>query len=157
CSGSSSSPLNADSGKWRPSMSLNRDTAITYLGHGTVLIETPGGKRLLIDPWTIGNPACPDEWKSPERLGKLDLILLTHIHNDHAGDAEAILKVNPEANVVAIFEACTWLGGKGAKNLHPMNKGGSHTVAGIEITMTQAIHSSSFEEADGRIVYGGEP
>lgn len=138
-------------------MALNRDTAITYLGHATLLIETPGGKRLLIDPWTTGNPACPQEWKDPARLGKLDLILLTHIHNDHAGDAEAIVKANPDAAVVAIFEACNWLGGKGAKNLKPMNKGGTQTLEGIEITMTHAFHSSSFQESDGRVVYGGEP
>jgi L-ascorbate metabolism protein UlaG (beta-lactamase superfamily) len=138
-------------------MSLNRDTAITYLGHATICIETPGGKRLLIDPWMAGNPACPDEWKSPERLGRLDLILLTHIHNDHANDAESLVKANPDADVVAIYEAADWIGGKGAKNLHPMNKGGSHTVAGIEITMTHAVHSSSFTEADGQVVYGGEP
>jgi L-ascorbate metabolism protein UlaG (beta-lactamase superfamily) len=138
-------------------MPLNRDTAITYLGHATILIETPGGKRLLIDPWLAGNPACPDEWKSPERLGRIDLILLTHIHNDHAGDAESIVKANPDAGVVAIYEAANWIGGKGAKRLHPMNKGGSHTVAGIEITMTHALHSSSFEESDGRVIYGGEP
>jgi L-ascorbate metabolism protein UlaG (beta-lactamase superfamily) len=138
-------------------MPIHRDTAITYLGHATILIETPGGKRLLIDPWTTGNPACPEAWKSPERLGKLDLILLTHIHNDHAGDAESLVKANPDADVVAIFEAANWIGGKGATKLHPMNKGGSHTVAGIEITMTTALHSSSFEEEDGRVVYGGEP
>jgi L-ascorbate metabolism protein UlaG (beta-lactamase superfamily) len=138
-------------------MALYRDTAITYLGHSTLLIETPGGKRLLIDPWTTGNPACPQEWKSPDRLGKLDMILLTHIHNDHAGDAESLVKANPEAAVVAIYEACNWLGSKGAQHLHPMNKGGSQTVAGIEITMTHAFHSSSFLEADGTVVYGGEP
>ncbi|HZO88406.1 MAG TPA: metal-dependent hydrolase [Chthonomonadaceae bacterium] len=138
-------------------MALDRNTSLTYLGHATVLIETPGGKRVLIDPWLEGNPACPQEWKSPERLGKLDLILLTHLHNDHAGDAEAVVKANPEAAVVAIFEACNWLGGKGAKNLKPMNKGGSQTVAGIEITMTHAFHSSSFHEPDGAVAYGGEP
>ncbi len=138
-------------------MALNRDTAITYLGHSTILIETPGGKRLQIDPWTSGNPACPPEWKAVERLGKLDLILLTHIHNDHAGDAEAVIKANPDAEVVAIHEAGIWLSGKGAKNVRPMNKGGTQTVAGIEITMTHAIHSSSFQEADGSVVYGGEP
>lgn len=137
-------------------MTLERETTITYLGHATILIETPGGKRILIDPWTQGNPACPPEWKAIARLGKLDLILLTHLHNDHAGDAETIAKANPEAAVVAIFEACNWIGSKGVKNVRPMSKGGSQSVAGIEIIMTHAFHSSSFEEADGSVVYGGE-
>jgi L-ascorbate metabolism protein UlaG (beta-lactamase superfamily) len=138
-------------------MPLNRETALTYLGHSTILIQTPGGKRVLIDPWTQGNPSCPEEWKTPERLGHLDLILMTHLHNDHVGDAEALVKANPEAQVVGIYEACNWLGSKGARNLKPMNKGGSQTVVGIQIVMTPAFHSSSFQEADGTVVYGGEP
>ena len=136
---------------------LNRDTEITYLGHATLLIKTPGGKRLLIDPWTAGNPACPAHYKDPSSLGKVDIILATHIHNDHVGDAESIIRANPEANVVAIFEACNWLSTKGAKNVRPMSKGGAQTVAGVRITMTHASHSSSFTEDDGSIVYGGEP
>jgi L-ascorbate metabolism protein UlaG (beta-lactamase superfamily) len=138
-------------------MPLNRDTTFTFLGHATVLIETPGGKRLLIDPWTAGNPACPTAWKDTSHLGKLDLILITHLHNDHVGDAESILHANPDADVVGIFEACNWVVRKGAKKTHPMNKGGAQTIAGIEIIMTHAFHSSSFTESDGTVVYGGEP
>src|SRR5215471_10710405 len=101
----------------RFTMTLDRNTALTYLGHSTVLIETPGGKRLLIDPWTMGNPACPAEWKTLDKLGKLDVILMTHLHNDHVGDAEAIAKANPQAAVVGIFEACNWIAGKGVQNI----------------------------------------
>ena len=136
---------------------LNRDTAITYLGHSTVLIETPGGKRVLIDPWTVGNPACPTEWKPVDSLGTLDLILITHIHSDHVGDAQAIIHANPQASVVGIFEACNWLATKGASKLRPMSKGGTQIVEGLTLTMTHAIHSSSFTEADGSVSYGGEP
>lgn len=138
-------------------MTLERNTALFYLGHSTVLIETPSGKRLLLDPFTTSNPRCPDAYKAPEALGPLDAILLTHIHNDHCADVESILKVYPDTPVVAIPEACAWVSGKGAKNTLPMNKGGTQKVAGIEVTMTHAIHSSSFSEADGTIIYGGEP
>lgn len=137
-------------------MNYLNDTSITYLGHATVLIETPGGKLILIDPWTIGNPACPEEFRNVKNLGQLDIILLTHIHNDHAGDAESIIKANSQAVVVCIADAETWLAKKGAINLSPMNKGGSQMVAGIEISMTHAEHSSSFNEEDGSVVYGGE-
>lgn len=138
-------------------MKLERETEITYLGHATILIRTPGGKRILIDPWTAGNPACPDRYKNPASLGALDMILVTHIHNDHVGDAETVIEANPSAQVVGIFEACNWLATKGAQNLRPMSKGGSQTLAGISVTMTDAIHSSSYTEADGTVVYGGEP
>ena len=45
-------------------MELGRDTAITWLGHATIEIQTPGGKRLLLDPWLDGNPACPDDMRT---------------------------------------------------------------------------------------------
>ena len=131
-------------------MSLNRDTAITYLGHATLLIETPGGKRILIDPWTTGNPACPPIGRTPKSFGSLDLILATHIHNDHVGDAQAVIAANPQAQVVAIFEACNWLATKGAANLRPMSKGGSQTVEGIEITMTDANHCRALPRTTAR-------
>ena len=138
-------------------MSLNHETTFLYLGHSTVLITTPTGKRILLDCWTSSNPLCPAAYKSVDSLGKLDLILLTHLHNDHAGDAQAIVNAHPETPVIAIYEACNWLQTKGAKNCKPMNKGGTQTVAGISVTMTHAFHSSSFQEADGTVVYGGEP
>jgi L-ascorbate metabolism protein UlaG (beta-lactamase superfamily) len=138
-------------------MPLNRETAITYLGHSTVLIESPGGKRLLIDPWTTGNPACPAAWKDPAALGKLDMILLTHLHGDHVGDLAAMLRSSPDAVVVAIFEAISYASRHGATNLQPMNKGGRIKVDDIEIVMTHAFHSSSFDTETGPAAYGGEP
>ena len=138
-------------------MALDRDTTLTYLGHATLLIETPGGKRLLVDPFTVHNPACPPEWKRPEALGKLDAILLTHLHNDHVADLFTVLQGRPETPVVGMVEAADWAQTKGVKETRGMNKGGRQKVAGIEVTMTHADHSSSFQEEDGRTIYGGEP
>ena len=36
---------------------------ITWLGHATFRIETPKGATVLIDPWVMGNPACPESEK----------------------------------------------------------------------------------------------
>jgi len=30
--------------------------AITWFGHSTFVIVTPGGKRIVTDPWLEGNP-----------------------------------------------------------------------------------------------------
>jgi L-ascorbate metabolism protein UlaG (beta-lactamase superfamily) len=136
---------------------LNRQTAITYLGHSTLLIETPGGKRLLIDPWTTGNPACPAEWKDAGHLGRIDMILITHMHSDHVGDAEELIRANPDSVVVGIFEAAQHMAKLGAKHIEPMNKGGSIQVGALQVTMTHAFHSSSFESDSGGMAYGGEP
>ena len=136
-------------------------TKFTYLGHSTILIESPGGKRLLIDPWTTGNPRCPEHYKAPEALGKLDAILITHFHDDHIGDVEAICAANPETPVVGMFEGLAWLTTLKIpnieQNIRPMNKGGSQRIADIEVIMTHAVHSSSIVKPDGTIIYAGEP
>jgi L-ascorbate metabolism protein UlaG (beta-lactamase superfamily) len=126
--------------------------AITWLGHSTFLLRTPGGKRVLFDPWLTSNPSCPEGLKKP---GKVDLILVSHGHFDHMDD---LVNVGREsgAPVVGIFELCDWLGRKGVQQTSPMNKGGSQEIAGLRITMTDARHSSGFIE-NGQIVYLGEP
>jgi L-ascorbate metabolism protein UlaG (beta-lactamase superfamily) len=126
--------------------------SITWLGHGTFLLVSPGGKRIVIDPWLDGNPSCPADRKKIEAA---DLILVTHGHFDHTGDVLAVARATG-APVVAIYELAAWLEAKGLKNLSPMNKGGTQTVAGIGVTMVDAKHSSSVIE-DGRIIYLGEP
>ena len=126
--------------------------AITWLGHSTFLLRTPGGKRLLFDPWLTKNPACPDAMKKPP---KVDLILVSHGHGDHIEDLVLCAREGG-APVVAMYELCEWLGRKGIQNVAPMNKGGTMTVAGLQVTMTDARHSSSFYD-NGQLVYMGEP
>jgi L-ascorbate metabolism protein UlaG (beta-lactamase superfamily) len=126
---------------------------ITWLGHSTFKLRSPGGKTILIDPWVAGNPACPAEQK---QIDQLDLMLCTHGHFDHIGDAVEIAK-RTRPRVVGIFELCHWLASKGvdgAGNL-AMNKGGTQVVDGISITMVHAVHSCGITDGD-QIVYGGE-
>lgn len=123
---------------------------ITWLGHSAFRLRTPGGKEILLDPWYTGNPSFPESAK-PKRA---DLILLSHGHSDHITDAASMAKATG-ATVVGIWEVTSWLGSKGVKNLEPMNKGGTITTKGLRITMTDARHSSSFN--DNGIVYLGEP
>ena len=123
---------------------------ITFLGHSSFRLRTPGGKEVLFDPWYSGNPAFPEA----ARPRAADLILISHGHFDHISDAAPMAKATG-ATVVAIWEITTWLGTSGLKNLEPMNKGGTITSKGLRITMTDARHSSSFD--DNGIVYLGEP
>lgn len=125
-------------------------TKIKWLGHSTFLIETDG-KRILIDPWVMNNPACPDELKD---VGDLDAMLITHGHFDHIGDAVDIAK-SATPQTVAIPETATWLGSKGVENVVDMNKGGTVEVAGCRAHMVHAVHSCGITDGD-QVVYGGE-
>ena len=125
---------------------------LTWLGHSTFKIETAEGKTFLIDPWITQNPLCPDTEKHQT---KVDVLLCTHGHGDHIGDAAAICR-ELQPRVVGIYELASWLAGKGAKNISPMNKGGTQQVDGVQITMVHAVHSCGIQEEDGSFVYGGE-
>jgi L-ascorbate metabolism protein UlaG (beta-lactamase superfamily) len=140
-------------------ITIGKDTTITFIGHATVLLETPAGKRILIDPWTIGNPACPQQYKSVESLGHVDLVLVTHIHADHVGDLSAVLTANTGAFTVCVPEVAAWLQGKGHDKNYSMNIGGALRPQGIDVkvSMTQAFHTSSFTDADGTTISGGVP
>jgi len=124
--------------------------AITWLGHATFLLQSPGGKKILFDPWVTGNPSSPE---SAKKLGALDLILITHAHSDHTGDAVSIGR-SSGAQVVAPYEVSVWLQRKGLQHVTGMNPGGTLRALGLSITMVPAMHSSSVEE-DGRIIYLG--
>jgi L-ascorbate metabolism protein UlaG (beta-lactamase superfamily) len=125
---------------------------IKWLGHATFLIETPGGKKVLIDPWVMNNPATP---AANKQFDKIDVMLCTHGHGDHIGDAvELAKKHNPK--VVGVYELCVWMNKKGAQQIMPMNKGGSQEVGDIKVTMVHADHSCGIEDG-GQIIYGGEP
>lgn len=123
---------------------------ITWLGHATFLLKSPGGKTILFDPWVTGNPSSPE---SAKKLGAIDLMLITHGHGDHTGDAVAIGR-SSGARVIAPFEVSEWLQKKGLQNVTGMNPGGTLNALGLSITMVPAVHSSSVEE-DGQIVYLG--
>lgn len=126
---------------------------ITYLGHATFRLTTPGDEQIIIDPFIQDNPTTPDELKS---IGELDTILITHGHFDHFADAVSLAQ-ETGARTVSNFEIYAYLQGKGVEAAEPIQKGGTGQVGGIKVTATHAFHSSSIQADDGSLMYGGEP
>ena len=126
--------------------------SITWLGHSAFIIQLANGRRIVTDPW-LGNPNCPARFGKPEALKPVDLILVSHGHSDHSTDAIPLARATG-APVVCLFEVGQYLADKGLQNVRDMGIGGTQEVAGIRITMTQAVHSGSIVDG-GRIVYLG--
>ena len=124
--------------------------SFTWFGHATFTFRSPGGKRLIMDPWVSTNPSCPE---SSKHVGSLDLMLITHGHGDHTADAVSIGR-SSGAHVVAPYELSLWLQKKGLQHVTGMNPGGTLHMLGLSITMVQAVHSSSVED-NGQVVYTG--
>ena len=100
-------------------MGLDNGMRLTWVGHATWILETPGGKRVLIDPWVTGNPVVPEHLNDP---GPADVFLLTHGHSDHIGDVvqlaerhapHAVLCIAELGVYLAVTAAATWWAEKG--------------------------------------------
>ena len=122
-------------------------------------MTTVNGKTILIDPWITGAPLTTPELKNLDSaIGKPDLVLVTHGHGDHLGDAIDIVKkfnipmwapagLNQELQTLGVLPP----------NLSPrMSKGGTiEPFPGVRITMVHADHSCGILDGD-EFVYGGE-
>lgn len=108
---------------------------------------------LAIDPWLEGNPVCPEHAKEFERL---DAIVLTHGHADHAGDAVRLAN-KYGSKVVAMYELIDILQSEGLKGDGHVggNKGGTVDLGEAKVTFTNAFHSSAYKTSSGRR-YAGE-
>jgi L-ascorbate metabolism protein UlaG (beta-lactamase superfamily) len=117
------------------------DGTLTWLGHASFRLDTPGGKRIYVDPW-FDNPKCPDSEKEPDRC---DAIAVTHGHGDHVGSVIDLSKKFGPLPIVAIVELNGWLKSQGAEtdDTPAPNKGGTVEAAGVKFTLTHAFHSDS--------------
>ena len=128
----------------------------TWYGHACIEVETPGGKRILFDPW-FGNPLSP---KSADQVQACDVLLVTHGHGDHLGDAVALAsRLRPLWP--CIHELSLWLARRlpgGADQVTGMNKGGTVEAAGLGVTMVHADHSAGDWNPEGGVpLHLGEP
>ncbi len=145
-------------------LAQGKKAEILWLGQAAFRITTPGGKVILVDPWLTTNPRTPEKYRNLDEVGKPDVILVTHAHNDHLGDAPALakkhgVKVWSPAGLGSSMQTLGIL----PEELAPrMNKSGAiRPFEGVAITAVHAEHSSEFvwKDASGKAqtVVGGEP
>lgn len=126
-------------------MELLKGTRITWLGHATVLVQTPGGTNILIDPYIKQNPKYPKDFVLPENI---QFILLTHGHGDHIADVVPVAAEHG-STVVAVFELATYVAGKGVASTVGMNLGGTVQLNEVAATMVEAKHSAGAQDESG--------
>jgi L-ascorbate metabolism protein UlaG (beta-lactamase superfamily) len=136
-------------------MGLNANATFTWYGHACWQMTTPGGKTVLFDPW-FGNPLSP---RSAADVDRCDLLLVSHGHADHFGDA-LLIGSRTRPAWPCIHEMSLWLGRNYAHKdgLIGMNKGGTIEAAGLKVSMVRAEHSSGDLYAGAETpIYLGEP
>ena len=131
-----------------PAFSTGTSMHITYYGHSAFLIEVDGG-AMLFDPFISENPFS--KGKIDINDIKADVVLVSHGHWDHTGDAVDIAK-NNSVNILANVEVAAWFEKKGAKT-QDLNFGGKRDLGFASVRMVPAWHSSSMPDNS----YGGNP
>lgn len=125
---------------------------ITWYGHSAFRLDF-AGKAVLIDPFFTGNPAFVSD--KAAAIKGVTHVVLTHGHGDHVGDTLEIAQ-QTGAPVIANYDLCMWLAGKGLQKFDPMNTGGSTDQGGFTVTLVRADHSSG-DVQEGVPVYLGNP
>lgn len=124
---------------------------VTWLGHACIQLDYED-TTILIDPW-IGNPKFPGDAYKPK---KIDLMLITHGHNDHFGNAVELAK-EFKPTIPVMHEMSVYLQKIGIENAIGMNFGGTVEFKGIKVTMVPSSHSGGYNDDNGNMHYLGNP
>jgi len=147
------------SGQAEAKKKITKKIAVKWLGHATFEILSPGGTRLLVDPFITGNPKTPATLKNLDDY-KPHAILVSHSHFDHMADV-AVIATKAQAKVIGTYELVSKLG-VGKHLQRGGNVGGTFKIGDVSVHLVPAMHSSSpggrpvgfvIRFSDGRSIY----
>ncbi|MBU1205309.1 MAG: metal-dependent hydrolase [Proteobacteria bacterium] len=129
-------------------------TTIKWLSHSGFQISSNNGKIIYLDPW-FENPLSTF---GIQDVKEATLVLITHDHFDHVGQAADVVK-KTSALLVANVETARRLQSEShipAEKVcyfgYGMNIGGNLLYEGVSVTMTQAFHSTATGAPCGYII-----
>src|SRR2546423_5722784 len=124
-----------------------REVVVTWVGHATVLLELEG-VRLLTDP-VLRDRIGPLVRLAPaggaEPVGRVDCVLLSHLHGDHA-DLPSLRAVSGSravagsVPVLAPLGAGPWLTRHGIADVRELHPGSEVELGGVRVSATPAAH-----------------
>jgi L-ascorbate metabolism protein UlaG (beta-lactamase superfamily) len=115
--------------------------AITYAGHATVLIEM-GGARLLTDPLLRERLLVVlrrHGGLGREALGRIDGVLISHLHLDHL-DLASLRMIGRSVPIVSPPQSAGLLARHGFTNVSELSPGETGTLAGLDVRAVEARH-----------------
>jgi L-ascorbate metabolism protein UlaG (beta-lactamase superfamily) len=114
---------------------------ITWLGHATVVVEIEG-VRVLTDPVLRNRVGPLRRIAAPlrrEEPGRVDAVLLSHLHADHA-DLPTLGRVARRVPLLAPRGAGDWLQRQGFPDVRELGPGDETTIGGLSVRAVPAIH-----------------
>jgi len=118
--------------------------SITFVGHATVMITTPGA-RLLVDPLLersfYGLRRAKAAGIAEADLDDVDLVLITHAHRDHLSRA-SLTRVGRKAMLVVPPRCTSLVRGLGF-DVWELDPGASHAFGDVEVIAVPVRHSGT--------------
>lgn len=118
-----------------------RTAALTYVGHGTVLIET-GGARIITDPLLrryMGPLLRRGPLPAPDVTRGLDAVLISHLHVDHL-DVRSMRLLDRLITVVVPRHGARLMRRLGFTDVRSLEPGETLELAGVPVEATAAFH-----------------
>jgi L-ascorbate metabolism protein UlaG (beta-lactamase superfamily) len=129
-----------------------KSTKLQLIGHATFKVTTPENKIIIVDPWLINNPYIPT---GLEQQDKIDLMLITHGHEDHLDIhiTDIIKKTNPTIIANNICRRYLIEQNVPETQFEAMNYGGTLSLLDVKVTMVNAVHNAHIYVTDKTITF----